>query len=106
MNQKTFEKFLARDGGCVHCGVVEEAVNHHRANRGYGGSKLLDKPSNILVMCSELNGLMESDAGWAERARQYGWKISKYAIPELEAVYYPLEDSWYYLDDLLNKTHI
>lgn len=103
MNSKEFAKYLRRDIGCVHCGVVEQAVNHHRANRGNGGMKSLNRPSNILVVCSQLNGLMESDADWAARARDYGWKISKFAQPEFEPVYYPLEGRWYYLDDFYER---
>ena len=104
MNAREFAKYLRRDGGCVHCGVVDQAVNHHRGNRGMGSFKALNRPSNILVICSELNGLMESDADWATRARAYGWKISKFADPEFEPVYYPLEGRWYYLDDLFERS--
>ena len=42
MNKKRFQKYLDRDGGCVHCGDVETAVPHHRLNRGMGGSKERD----------------------------------------------------------------
>ncbi len=103
MNIKEFQKYLRRDGGCLHCGVVDTAIGHHRANRGFGGFKALNNPANIIVMCSEVNGLMESDAEWAARARDFGWKISKFANPEFEPIYYPLEGRWFYLDDLFER---
>lgn len=103
MNAKQFAAYLRRDTGCVHCGVVDTAIPHHRANRGMGSMKSLNRPSNIIVMCSEVNGLMESDAEWATRARDFGWKISKHSNPEFEPVYYPLEGQWFYLDDLFER---
>ncbi len=103
MNPKAFSKYLRRDGGCLHCGAVDVAIPHHRANRGMGSFKALNTPANIIAICSELNGLMESDADWAARARAYGWKISKHSNPEFEPVYYPLEGRWYYLDDLFER---
>ncbi len=106
MNPKTFSKFLRRDIGCVHCGVVDTAVPHHRANRGMGSFKALNNPANIIVMCSEVNGLMESDAEWATRARDFGWKISKFANPEFEPIYYPLEGKWFYLDNFFERAEL
>lgn len=99
MNAKAFRKFLDRDGGCVHCGDVETAVPHHRANRGMGGSKLRDVPSNIVSMCALINGLMESDAYTAELSRTYGWKVSTATDASLVPVWYPNLGRWFFLDD-------
>ena len=99
MNVKQFKKFLDRDGGCVHCGDVETAVPHHRANRGMGGSKKRDVPSNIISMCSLINGLMESDAYTAELARSYGWKVSTNTDSSLVPVWYPNRGAWSLIDD-------
>jgi len=44
-----------------------------------GGSKTLDKFENLLRVCREVNSLMESDPQTAETAREYGWKVSKFA---------------------------
>jgi hypothetical protein len=49
MTKKEFQKYLDRDGGCVHCGDTETAVPNHRANRGMGGSRERDVPSNVIV---------------------------------------------------------
>ena len=105
MNQKEFDKYLRRDnGGCVHCGETEALSIHHRANRGFGGFKSLNRPSNLLVICSEANGLMESDAAFAILARRFGWKLSKWADPEAEGVWYPAEGRWFYLDDFYGRS--
>ena len=103
MNAKTWASYLRRDGGCAHCGAVDVAVPNHRINRGMGGSKLRNKPSNIVALCSEMNGLIESDAQQAARAKAYGWKLESWQQPEFEPVYYPLEGRWYYLDDFYER---
>jgi len=72
---KQFRRFLDRDDGCVHCGETETVVPHHRLNRGMGGSKKLDHPANIIVMCSSYNTLMESNSKIADHARSQGWKL-------------------------------
>ena len=86
MNGKTFRKFLDRDGGCVHCGETEAVSPHHRKNRGMGGSKILDRPSNVIVLCSWLNSALESDPKWAAIAREFGWKLTAGQDPELVPV--------------------
>lgn len=106
MKPKEFEKFLRRDGGCLHCGFVDVAVPHHRANRGAGGFKGGNKSSNLLTMCSRINGLMESDPGYAELARVYGWKISRYDNPSEIPVWYPLEGRWFLLDDEFERKEL
>jgi len=63
LNPKAFAKFLNRDKACVHCGTTDSTlIPQHRINRGMGGSKLLNKPSNIVVLCSAFNGLIEANA--------------------------------------------
>lgn len=105
MNKKQFDKYLRRDGGgCLHCGNKETAIPQHRANRKMGGSKLLDKPSNIIAFCSEMNGLIESDAETAQLARQYGWKLDSWQEPSLEPVWYATEGRWYLLDDFYERS--
>jgi hypothetical protein len=99
MKAKEFEKFLYRDFGCIHCGDVEAVSPHHRLNRGMGGSKLRDNPANIIVLCSSLNSVLESDPKSAERARNLGWKLRSGQDSREVAVYYPKYRSWYRLDD-------
>jgi len=98
VNQKQFQRYLDRDGGCVHCGQTESVSPHHRLNRGMGGSKVRDVPSNIIVICSELNSRMESDYGTAQRAKLMGWKLSAGANPlEIPVRHYSGE--WRLLDN-------
>ena len=105
MNSKEFAKYLRRDnGGCVHCGETERLSIQHRAGRGMGGSKLLNRPSNLIVLCSDLNSRIESDAEVAEYARQNGWKITRWQDPDFEPVWYATEGRWYLLDDFYERS--
>lgn len=101
MTPKDFARLVARDGYCLHCGETEAVAPNHRANRGMGGSKAANKPSNYVLICSQLNGLIESDDRWATLAIENGWKVSKWAdwrtIPVFDALTgtsYLLNDDW------------
>lgn len=64
--RRLFEQIRERDGffclmalpGCMG----EGNVLHHRANRGSGGSRVLDHPAVLVLVCSLCNGAAE-DAG-------------------------------------------
>lgn len=99
MTPKQFQRYLDRDQICYHCGATEGLVPHHRANRGMGGSKARHIPSNIIVVCSQINGLMESDAVIAEQAYEYGWKLYSWEDPREVAVYNAFTGFWVKLDD-------
>lgn len=100
MTPKEFAKYLVRDGACYHCGSTGDSlIPQHRANRGAGGSKLRDKPANIIVFCSEANGLLESDAAFATRGRLYNWKLYSWQDPEIEPVYEAHTDTWFVLSN-------
>src|SRR5690554_6182181 len=62
------------------CGT-ETLVPHHRVNRGMGGRRSLNRLSNLVWLCSIVNGLIESDPEWADRARNLGVKLSGHAEP-------------------------
>ena len=98
MKQALLKKLRARDSHCPHCGVVDDLVPHHRMNRGMGGSKTRDRLDNLLLVCAVYNGLMESDAAVAERARQHGHKLWSWQGFET-----PVWDEWmglwYVLDE-------
>jgi len=105
MNAKQFRKYLDRDSnGCYHCGNIETAVPQHRASRQMGGSKKRDNPANIIVLCSLINGLIESDAQWATKARTYGWKLSPWDDPTFVPVYEAMWGQWWLLDDEFGRT--
>lgn len=99
MKPKQFERFLARDNGCVHCGETETVSPHHRANRGMGGSKVRDNPANIVVMCSSFNSLMESDEPSANLARLYGWKLRPWENPTDVPLWHISSRTWRLLQD-------
>lgn len=103
MTPKQFQKFLDRDKYCLHCGRTDSLVPQHRANRGHGGSKSADVPSNIIVLCSLFNGLIESDAKAARLARQYGWKISRYEKSCETPVFDVVSGVWWLLLDDFSK---
>ena len=73
---KTLKLLRARDDHCWHCGMEEDLVPHHRKNRGMGGSKLLDTPDNLMMVCGQYNGAMESSAAVASSARGWGHKLA------------------------------
>jgi len=102
MNNRDLQKLRARDAWCWHCGQENDLVPHHRANRGFGGSKALDTLQNVILVCARYNGEMESDAGIADYARDMGHKLSKFASPTA-----PMFDTWarkwYVLDEKGNK---
>lgn len=108
MNGREFAKYLARDLHCP-CGCVgreDTYVPQHRASRGMGGSKKLDRPANIIVMCSELNGAIESHAYLAEKAREYGWKLSRWQNPATTPFLDLHTGTWNLIDDNFNRTTI
>lgn len=101
MTPKEFQKYLERDKRCLHCGATEGLAPNHRANRGMGGSKSRNRPSNIIVLCSLFNGLIESDAAAAQRAKDAGWKLESWQdplkIPVLDlgsGIFYRLDDEY------------
>lgn len=64
-----------------------------------GGSKTRDLPSNVIVMCSYANGLMESDAAFADYARSKGWKLGSWQRPDEEPVWDVTTGVWFLLDN-------
>lgn len=99
MKNKDFARLLERDQGCLHCGITDAVAPNHRINRGMGGSKRLDVPSNLVVLCSVLNGLIESDSRWASVAREYGWKLESWEKPLEVKVFSIILGEWLLLDD-------
>lgn len=106
MNRKQFQSYLIRDRQrCVHCGVSDDTlIPQHRKNRGMGGSKARDVPSNIIVMCSSFNFLIEADSNWAIIAKNRGWKLESWQDPLDTPVYYAHYDKYYVLDNEFHKT--
>jgi len=103
---KEFAKYVARDRYCLHCGETEAIAPNHRSNRGMGGSKKRNHPANIVVLCSLVNGLIESDADWATMARAHGWKLSSWDDPYFVGVYDATTGRWWRLDDVFGRVEV
>ena len=104
MNQRQFQKFLDRDVHCPHCGTTDDTlVPQHRANRGHGGFKAGNQPSNIMVMCAQINGDIESNADWASLAREYGWKLRRHEDPSKTPFFDMAHGGWFLLDNNYGK---
>ena len=102
MTKKQFQKYLERDLGCWHCGTTgDDLIPHHRQNRGMGGSSARDVPSNIVPLCAEANGLLESNAEFAELGRKLGWKLRNHENP-LEVPIFG-HGGWWLLNDDFTK---
>ena len=69
-----------------------------------GGSKKRNHPSNYVLICSILNGLIESDNRWAELAKSYGWKLESWQDPNTEPVFDSVSGVWYLLDNEWGRT--
>ena len=106
MTPKQFARFMERDRGCLHCGDVETAVPNHRVNRGMGGSRKRNHPANIVVLCSLVNGLIESDAEWATKARTFGWKLASWDDPFWVPVFDVMSGRWWLLDNEFERTRL
>lgn len=103
MTPKQFQQYLDRDKGCLHCGERDAVSPQHRANRGMGGSKERDVPSNIIVLCSYMNNAIEANARLQTLARTYGWKLSTWDDPTEVPVYDTQTAKWYLLDNELGR---
>lgn len=99
MTKKDWEKLLKRDSYCLHCGETEAVSPNHRANRGMGGSKERDVPSNIVLLCSAMNSAIESNSKSAEMALSYGWKVSKFENWRIKPVFDSMTGQWFILRD-------
>ena len=102
MTKKQFQKYLERDLGCWHCGTQgDDLIPHHRQNRGMGGSSVRDVPSNIIALCAEANLLLESNAGFAELGRKFGWKLRNHETPTEVPIFG--HGGWWLLNDDFTK---
>jgi len=100
MNRQQFQRFIDRDQHCPHCGTTDDTlVPNHRANRGHGGHKAGNQPANIIVLCADINGAIESNADWASLAREYGWKLRRHEDPLTTPFFDMAHGGWWTLDN-------
>lgn len=112
---------LERDNGlCVIDGPFcfgSASVVDHRANRGMGGSSMLDSPENLIAACPQCNGLKEDATGvYLEMLIRRGVRLLKRGQPALQVlerarampVEYP-GGQWWSLDEFGSRkpaTHV
>ena len=59
---------------------------------------------NLVWLCSRINGLIESSAGYAETARNRGLKISSHAVPEQVPAW--IGEAWWLLNTDGTRTRL
>lgn len=77
---------------------VDTLVPQDRGNRGMGGRSVYNL-ANYVWLESDINGLIESRADWAEEARRRGIKISRFADPRLVAIDHAVHGSVFLTND-------
>lgn len=107
VTKKEFAKYLARDRYCYHCGIDDDTlVPQHRRNRGMGGSQSRSNASNIVVVCSQSNGMFEASEMASKAAQKYGWKLRAGQDPLDTPVFDAFDGIWYLLDDNYNRIEV
>jgi hypothetical protein len=87
MNKREFNKLLKRDISCVATGYEgDRLIPNHRIG-GMGGHRS-DDPTNLVLMDSITNGLLESDADWRRKALHYGWRLESWEDPSAEPFFH------------------
>lgn len=100
MSVLTVASIAPRDGrACAHCGATEGLSIQHRANKGMGGSKVLERKSNGIILDAIYNSALEQHADLAEHARRMGWKISRYDNPAEVPYWHHPTQQWWMADD-------
>lgn len=67
-----------------------------------GGSKMLDRPDNLMLICPIWNGIIESDAAAASLARDWGHKLNSWDGFDTP-VYDKTQGKWFLLDQFGEK---
>lgn len=97
---RILKQLRERDQECWHCGTEGATlVPHHRKNRGHGGSKDRENDiTNLILICSAWNTIIESDAERAHEARAKGHKLRSWQTTDTP-VYHFGRGRWYRLEE-------
>jgi hypothetical protein len=106
LSKALLTRLQRRDKACWHCGQTDELSPHHRRNRGMGGSKILDRLDNLIMVCAIYNGDMESRADVAKKAKSLGHKLESWESMETSPVFDFTTQAWYHIDVQGGKTLI
>ena len=95
-----------RDGNrCISCGTRHGLTVQHRQATGMGGRKRRPSPAELVTACLPCNQGYE--AAGQDAALQFGIKVRRHigslTVAEVP-VYYPLERTWFLLDDNGDRT--
>ena len=97
-----------RDGRrCISCGSWFLMTVQHRQASGMGGRKRRPTHSELVTSCMKCNQSYEADM--QTEALSFGWKVPRNIGDKKVAdfpVYYPLEQSWFLLNDDATRTLI
>lgn len=63
-----------------------------------------DRPSSLMMLCSQANYLLESSSVFASMGREWGWKLTAGQDSSDTPIYD--NGKWYLLDDNFNRTAI
>ena len=58
------------------------------------------------MLCSLVNGLIESHPVWQHRAHVYGWKLHSWEDPLVVPVYDAVWGQWWLLDDQFGRVRV
>lgn len=105
ISKPMMDRLRKRDKACWDCGEINDLVPHHRKNRKMGGSKMLDRFDNLLLVCAEYNGAMESQPDLANQARDFGHKLASWDDFSTPVFDRPMR-LWYLLDEKGGKTEV
>jgi hypothetical protein len=86
---------------CAACSNPSSLEIQHRINRGMGGDKkgVRNVLSNLITLCHFCNSALESDPEFAQKGRDFGWKLMSWQVTTWWPVFYTWADEWRLLDN-------
>ncbi|MDQ1111106.1 hypothetical protein QE418_000554 [Microbacterium testaceum] len=96
--KRQLEALSRRDGFvCVWTATTGDRLVPQHRQGGMGGRPDKHRTENLLWLDSQLNGLIEADAGMAEISKAYGIKVPLWADVTRVPVFFAHEHAWFVL---------